>query len=381
METKDRDIQDFLYYMIHSKSLTREQKAKRDRLLVRDLSVRFTTEKEVQSTNDNQERICTIHSPSKIVSFLHQFTDEKTLALKLTTHFWDKNSRTNSYRYDTFQDFKDDYLKILNDKEGFPLYMVEPLCNHLWQTIKNFLVNDEGVYPWSKYKLRIGYNKYLKQWMDNNPGMQPFSMPLNAFPEDIRPKKRIDGKSLIYFSHIVEIFKHCIEFRDDSFYDEVEDIFNSPDHHIDLDGLDTLKGIVFYTDTELVKDALRIIASNIFQRPQYPNLRITCELVHISKEERIQLTILQKGSYSNRNINDPKLSGNSKDGDIFRIKNKLKNLSDFAVESRFRVGDEIRHCRINYLSSDEMEQDVVFFENSECLGFTYILTFYTYRHE
>ena len=142
METIDRDIRDFLYYMIHSKSLTREQQAKIDRLLIRDLSVRFTAEKEVQSANDDLERICTIHNPLQVVSFLHKFSENNN-ALKYTTHFWDKDKEDN-YNYASFEDFKSAYMSSLNNGD-YNLSLMFGYNEHLWKLIRNFLVLDEPI--------------------------------------------------------------------------------------------------------------------------------------------------------------------------------------------------------------------------------------------
>ena len=212
--------------------------------------------------------------------------------------------------------------------------------------------------------------------MDANPGLQPASMPIYAFPKELQPKGLINGKVLSYFSDVIDIFKHCIEFRDNDLYISIRKIFKSSDHYIDRDGLNTIKGRSIYTDTELVNDALRIIAGNIFQRAMYPNIKIDCKLDALNDKKSIQLRILQVDSFSNRDINDEKIKAKNEEGDIHRIKEKLRDLCDFAVESKFRIGNDIRHCRINYLSSNDNSEDIVYLNDKECEGFTYILNFY-----
>ena len=81
-------------------------------------------------------------------------------------------------------------------------------------------------------------------------------------------------------------------------------------------------------------------------------------------------------------MNDPKIQALDGEGDLARIKTKLLNLCDFSVESRFRINEELKFCRINYLSSiDPLPSRVEEIEGQECEGFTYILTFYSYKHE
>ena len=379
MEKSNRDIQDFVYYMTHCKSLTKEQKAKRDLLLSRDLSMP-KADKSISKSIGNDEkqsntRICEFHEPQKVFEFLHKFSINNT-ALKYTTHFWDKNPKDDKYTYDSFEDFKSKYKENLESGDC-KLSSIYSLCEHLWAIIKNFLIQDIPQYPWSEHKFKIGYNKYVGEWMKANPDHQPASMPLSAFPKELQPNELINGKVLSYFSDVIEIFKRCIEFRDNDLYISVWKTFKSADHNIDKKGLESLKGRAIYTDTELVKEALKIIAGNIFQRPMYPELKIYCESITNGDYKVVQLKILQVGSFSNRDVNDAKIKASSDEGDFHRIKDKIRNLCDFAVESKFRIGNGFKHCRINYLSSIEKTEDIEFLDNIECEGFTYILTFYT----
>lgn len=380
MKKTNQDIQDFVYYMTHSKSLTRKQQARRDVLLARDLSMPElgdSSAKRIKDDNKNpsNNKICEFHEPQRVFEFLHKFTTNNT-ALKYTTHFWDKNPKDDKYPYEDFEVFKSKYKDDLESGDC-NLSSIYASCEHLWAIVRNFLIQDTPKYPWSEHKFKIGYNKHVGEWMAANPDHQPASMPLSAFPEEIQPKGLINGKILSYFGDVIEIFKRCIEFRDNDLYLSVWKIFKSADHNIDKKELESLKGRAIYTDTELVKEALRIIAGNIFQRPMYPELKISCESSTCGDEKTVQLRILQIGSYSNRDVNDSKMKASAEEGDFHRIKDKIRNLCDFAVESKFRIGNEIRHCRINYLSSKENTNDIDFIDDAECEGFTYILTFYT----
>lgn len=383
------DKQYFLNFILNNKNLTKNQKRKRDSLLAREClsenkeqytAIAKDDTSSISITETLSLQNCTIHEPQKIVAFLHQFTDNNTLALKYTSHFWDRKTDTGEYPYSSFREFKNAYMDIL---EASSLDLIRLLCEHLWQIIRNFLVNDDAKYPWSQYKLKIGYNKYLEEWMDSHPGNQPFSMPISSFPQSCQPKALIEGKTLVYFSDVVDIFKRCIEFRDNDLFFSVMSIFKeSPDHKLDMKLLNTLRGRSMYTDTELIKDALRIIARNIFHRSSFPELKISCKLISANGGEAIQLRILQQDSFSDKDVNDSKIQALDGEGDLARIKTKLLNLCDFSVESRFRINEELKHCRINYLSSiDPLPSTVEEIEGQECEGFTYILTFYSYKHE
>lgn len=366
---EQKDLQEFLYFFTRNKSLTRRQLHKRDQLLARDYMVSSESRPSIDESGLVDMGQCLLHDTTTIVDFLHQFTESDAKALKYTTHIWDKNVN-GDYDFANFREFKNAYKEILEKREP-TLRRIQPLCNHLWQIIMNFLINDEPNYPWSEFKLKIGYNKYLEKWMNENPGKQPFAMPLRELPSNLQHNEIVNGRYLVNFGNVVDVFKKCIEFRDNDLFYDVRDIFKSSDHIIDEEQLESLRGISFYTDTERVKDAMKIIAGNM--RPEYPSIIIRVYHHH----DNIQISITQVGSFSDKDVLDPKLVGVSGVGQLCEIRNCLKNLCDFSVESRFRVNNELKHCRINYLSSVEKEfLDVI--NSDECLGFTYILTFYNY---
>lgn len=403
----NKEIEEFIYYFNHNKSLTREQRLKRDKLLSSTIAGNNNNLDEPQSSIQQNkqsldpERRGLYHDPEFVSRFLHQFTERDCQALKFTTHLWDRDTHTDEYNYDSFDDFKTKYMEILNDKtksldkyqDFYPSVMnkkkpslmdvLQYRCEHLWQLIRNFLVNDDAEYPWSEYRLKIGYNKYLKEWMDNNPQQQPFSMPLSCLPKDLIPKKLVDGKQLSVFRDVVTIFKDSIQFRDNDLFFEVQNIFKSSDINIEKNKLLSLKGKSFYTDTILVRDALRIIAGNIHQRSEYPDLEIYCTTDNNEERETITLEILQIGSFSNRDVKDSKINSDndSADGDLFTIKNKLRNLCDFSIESTFYQNGELKPLRINYLASNFNNYKVIDeLSEQDCRGFKYILRFYNYNN-
>lgn len=388
----EKEIQDFIRFFTRQKGLTKAQQARFHRLLARDCAAAEagpeaanTPSKDAPARNaaDNAAespcRILTRHEPQTVVAFLHQFTESKTKALKFTTHYWDKNPETGEYDFPTFRDLKNACLDILNHGDR-PLESIRLLCPPLWQTVRNFLVNDEAKYPWGEYRLKVGYHKYLETWMDAHPGEQPFSMPLDLLAEEIRPQS-LDGKTMVYFGDVVNVFKQSIEFRDNDLFHFVRRTFSSSDFSLDAEALRSLRGRAFYTYTASVKEALKIIAGNISCRSQFKDLHISCRLLRQGRQEYVQLRILQKESFSRRETSDPKVRAQGEEGDFCRIKALLQNLCDFSVESLFRVDGEEKHCRINYLLSPhpvEGESCGCELLPGPCPGFTYVLTFYTY---
>lgn len=304
--------------------------------------------------------------------FLQQFA--KKDSLKYTTHNWDSSSANGQYQYQNYDDFKEQYCEVLSQSE----HEVSSLCPRLWQLINNFMIDDEGGKLWSKYCLKVGYNKYVKQWMDEHPGEQPLNMPLSYFPEEIRPSQ-IKKRSVNTFRQIVDIFKECIEFRDDNFFYAVSAIFREFNITFDSTNIKCLKGLTFYTNTDLIKDALRLIAGNISQHGDSSNVEVNSFDGKESNRSFIRVEILHIDSFSNRDISDPKITGEHKDGAIASIKDCLRNLCDFAVESTFKKKDKFLPLHINYLVSNASEKGIYSIPKEECQGFKYILTFYTYN--
>ncbi len=363
----------FLNYLLINKRLTREQRKKISQLLVRDLS--DNTQQETDETsNDESIPKARIHDVKPVFDFLHMFTEKE--ALKYTTHAWDRSSSdSGKYCFASYAEFKTKYEKILRKKKN----NIFPYSEDLWKLTQNFLLNDDAKYGWSEHKIKIGYNTFVEQWMLNNPEEQPMAMPLSAFPSDMRPGP-IKKSTLSSFSDVVDIFKRCIEFRDDDLYFMVRKVFKKKGFNIDKEKLESLKGVVFYTYTEGIKQVLEQIAGNIFLRPAHPDIEICCHKREGQLRDEIIIEIIQFGSFSNKPITDEKVLGTTEESTLYDIKKKLCNLCDFSVESKFKDKDGvIKPFRINYLVSEVERPLYQVIPESDCKGYKSILTFYKYK--
>lgn len=360
----------FLNYLFSNKHLTREQRRAISQLLVRDIPNEIEQEPDVVNSDGEVVPNAKMHDVKPVSDFLHLFTEKE--ALKYTTHTWDRLS-TGKFCFDNYEKFKSQYETILKKHNIYQYH------KGLGMLVRNFLINEDPTYSWSEHHIKIGYNKYVEQWMNDNPDEQPMAMPLKAFPTDLKPGP-INRSSLSSFGDVVEIFKHCIEFRDNDLYLMVKKVFNKKDFTIDKEKLESLKGIVFYTHTESIKQALEQIAGNVFSRTGHPNIEISCQIKTGNQRDAFVLEILQVGSFSNKPVLDDKVLGTNEDGTINTIIKKIYNLCDYSVESKFRDKDNnIKDFRINYLVSD---QGMPLFQEiqSECRGYKTILTFYKYKH-
>ncbi len=361
----------FLNYLFSNKHLTREQRREISQLLVRDIPNDIDQSPIVVNQEDNAIPEARLHDLRPVFDFLHLFTEKE--ALKYTTHIWDTKI------YKNYSDFKNRYEKILNKyKKDFKIYQYN---EELWKLISNFLQNYDANedYVWSKYDITIGYNKHVEDWMNKHPNEQPIAMPLDKFPANLRPGP-IERRTLSTFGDVVNIFKSCIEFRDNDLYVMALRLFKKKGFNINMEKLETLKGKVFYTYTENIERALVQIQGNIYSRKDFPEIEISCQIKPGNQRDAIILEILQVGSFSNRSITDEKVLGLEKNGTISTIVDLLTNLCDYSVESKFTDKDGgIKAFRIDYLVSDSSKLLYHEIPESDCKGYKTILTFYTYK--
>jgi len=337
-----------------------------------------------------------IHDIWHVACFLHRFTEESTL--KYTTHRWDSNPNTGGLQFPNYDKFivamkKDlrDFGFFSNNTDRMNLYAYN---QHLYYHIKKFLLDEDlgtqdkngNTKNWGKDRIFIGYcspKPVIRDWMEKHyPEKQLMDMPINAFPEQVRPKK-IGGKIPAYFSDVINAFKKSIEFRDNNFYYTVKRIFyNTSNYKVDSKRMETLKGITFYTHTQAVEESLNIIADNINIRTEHPNVIIEAAIDTIEETEKTRqyviLTIFQEGSYSDKSLDDDKLMLRNNTGQLKNIKSKLNSICDFAIESRFTNNGVQGFYRIEYLYSTKEKNDVtnpLITQIEDCQGFKYIFKF------
>lgn len=370
--------------MNHSKTLTHEQQLWRDRLFERDLAKKRNTYKikrQNKSFKVELKKTSVNHSPKKVVEFLKLFSTNET-ALKYTNHLWDE--RDGSYKWKDFDSFFNDYKKDIVDfeKKNGALYELRPELHYL---IRDFLFErkeERKDKTWGENKIKVGFchpKDVIKNWMNDNPGKEPAAMPVTEFEKygEEYETEFIGNEQLAYFSEITELFKHVIAFRDNDLLHTIKRVFRGTDYSIkksDEELEKELIGKTFYTLTQQVKDALRIIEKNISARPEFNKIDISAK----KEKNYLSLIITHIGSYSNKSVDDDKLNLRSGLGQMIDIKNKLRSLCDFSVISKFRgENDEISTWQIDYLYTDNFEAPPRFTNLSDdCEGFSYILKFY-----
>lgn len=303
-----------------------------------------------------------LHNPKELVALLKNFSVNDS-ALKYTTHSWDAGRDANM-----FKDLSE-FLKIAESQYRKFSFQLNSLSKNLHGKINTFLFDKEIA---------------KKGWGDINPKKRIYfgwSSPelleacnddISLNPEDfILPEKyqiQRSGKTLQKFKHIIDVFKNEIEVRDENSallnlilqkHDNYLISFSAPQ-------VSNLENKTFYTDIQWLGKALDLIFEGIQKYPQHPVVEYA---VNENNNDRLVLTILHRNSFKNGlSICDDKL--NLKRGDFSTIKDKLRNLCDWCIESEFAEGA----YRINYLVSDI---EIPAYEKiMSAEGFKHILTFY-----
>ncbi len=298
------------------------------------------------------------NNPKKLVNILTNF--RKDTPIKYTTHIWDMNFTSEYGDFDGYiAKVREDWDKIEND--------LKALSQNIHKKIYNFLLNKEANKNWCSKDgddVCIGWSSLvgLREWCNN--GNNPFACRLEK-------SYKIEGKTITTFGEVINIFKQEIQIRNEN--NVLENIFTDIEEKLD-DELDSvfeietikLKGKSFYTDVEKFKNVLDRIFSEIKKRQEFNKIRV--EMKEDKNEKYMELYITQMGSKSNRSKEE--MLNISSGGDMATIKENLKNLCDWSIESC----DEEEAYKVNYLKNDNIA-------NTEVLdtipdGFTYIMRFY-----
>lgn len=293
------------------------------------------------------------HNPLKTVEILKYFAQNEHF--KFTTHNWDYR------RYETYEDFIDKIKKewIIIDND------LKTLSKNLHTKIYCFLFNENFGQKDSCENLCFGWSSpELKKFMNEHKNRNPFNCPI---PEYIKTKN--DDK-LSYFKDCINIFKNEFEFREDT--KNLRKMFvelweSELDYQFNLHGLENMENFSFYTDVQYIKEAIKIIFNLFKNNSNFNNI----QLKRTSNYENLPyyhlITITQSDLFVNSSPEKLELEN------LNLIINKLNNLCDYSIVSKFDNGE---YYRINYLSLENKPKIEKIDFNNEIIGFTHELKFY-----
>ena len=282
------------------------------------------------------------HDPKELVKILTNFTEDKPM--KFTTHNWDFGDLNKSV-YINF----DGYMNAVKLQWDSIKDDLEVLSPNLYKKVYNFLWEPDS-------NVAIGWSSMdgLKEWCDS--GKKPFDFKnfndvITTFKKEIEIRKDYNMLKSIFIQERKKLKKTFKKYQKDASVKLIK-----------------LEGQTFYTDTEKFKSAISTIFSQMSEglRPKYPNITVEC--IGDSIKEFIELKITQIDSVSQSSAEVMLKETNS--GNFKSIKENLKNLCDWSIESSF----DDSNYRVNYLKSNNIE-DIEELEYKP-VGFTHILRFY-----
>lgn len=291
------------------------------------------------------------NSPQKLVKLLSNFTIDKPI--KYTTHDWDFGELKKEYG-----DF-DGYMNAVKKQFYTMKTELEELSPNLYKKIYTFLIeeNPDENYSWcSKTHINIGWSSLegLREHCDRGNLPRGFNLQKPIF---------MGRKQLVTFGEVINLFKQEIEIRAD--FKNLEQIFLSQNIQLDLSAA-KLNTRQFYTDTQKLSNVLGKIFYDMGNRKDFKNIEVTTTELD---DRSIEIKIIQLDSNSTRSPIEL-LERAKEAGDISDIKESLKNLCDWSIETSF----EDENFRVNFLHSNNVK-DVEILETKP-KGFTHILRFY-----
>lgn len=321
----------------------------------------------ISSINTDKRKKIEIHNPIEVYKILRILSADPVL--KFTTHSWD-SGKMSLNDFDEHNDCNvlnsiEIFISAINDMYS-SIYKIIFYNSKIWWEViypfifqKNLSKKDgrEIPYRWGACDIKQGwqYPTDLIEWCKDNydnkdvdSRKSPMLFPIKEEVLTVCAKtkyKRIFGREIQNFSHLVDLFKREIEFRDDTkdLYYEVLDLAKQELVDIKLQNEKELKKINTYAYTYEVLNAIRRIFKMVQARPENNHLKITCSIL----DDKKVVEFIHVNSLPYKNSMDTKFMKPS--GDLEEVINSLFSNAHFEIESRFPNGN---YC-IKYLYDGE----------------------------
>jgi len=327
----EKELQNFIYFLTHNKSLTRAQQKKRDALLARDLG--GTTEGPTPPPANQL-----IHAPKETATFLSLFNRRE--GFKYLTHNYDNSMKLT----DMLKQVKDVYEE---GKRGKNL----PLS--LKALLHNFINGGEWFDAEGK-KCADGYgNPDWISWSVNNEGRHPIT-------------------NLGGMENTIQRFRHTVRVVAPDLEDYIKKIAERfPSLSFTLKKLDKAD---FYTNVFVLNSRLVEIVKDISDHESQGHHDIQVEYTFDISEDFFtihSIRISHLDSYSPKSIEDVLRKYESTGGFFYENAEKLKGYCNWSVVSLWD-GKPFRWNILDDTGRDKIET----VETSSVIGFTHILTYY-----
>lgn len=335
----EKDVLNFVYYITHCKSLTRQQIMRRDKLISKDYLTLLSVDNKEGSNKNN----CNVEmlNPRDVANFLSLF--ENPDGLKFLTHDFDPNSDMT-------------YEKMLSSvsntlKEAFRKY---DLPKNLIALVKVAFEGGKDNRYWTDFEGKTHKEFYNSlEWKELCADTHPKLVPsLSGVVEAFRRSLRVVKPSLLeYIQSMANMYsKLNMEFKD-------------------------LQKADFYTNVPVLRKAIKTILDDIAQvnmasSGKYPNVLIKYER-GTEGDFFLRKIIITHIDSDGNNLEDARRKLTKHGGCFNNLRSLLNGYCDWAVVANWE-GIPKRWNILKYPTDDTVE-DV---EDSSIMGFTHILTFY-----
>lgn len=337
---KREELHNFLYFMVHNKSLTKEQQTRRNKL-IETLALPLV---ELSEQETNKLKTFSPLSPYTCFCFLAGFNDP--FKLKYLTHDFDLGRDDN--RPTSWNEVVEQVVKLWRTR-----CKEDRIPYSLWHLFNNFIfgkqawIDDYG----KEHNSHIG-NKEWKDWCIAN----------NTHPL----KNATFEKEIVSFKRTTRIRNTLNEIVNQISRESAVEIKTKK-----------LAAADFYTNTLIVYNVIKRIIEQTM-KPKiagYPDIRIEFSRDVIGEWKMQVVTISQIGSYSSKSIQDAisRLKDSPESGDFGSIRDDLNGYCLWTVESLWDGEPK----RWNILREPTTEKPEVEDINADAInGFTHILKFY-----
>ena len=336
------EVRNLIYFLTHNKELTREQLAKRDRLLARDC-VRSTSERDytefTSSNNKDSGNTDSKYTPKSTASFLSLFNSPK--GFKFLTHDFDPDSTVD------FKIFIKQTLEVFKEetkKNSIP--------RSLYALMKTMLEGTDK--KWMDYngtKHEFTYNSSeLRKWVDINNGLHPLNDET--------------------FAKEIQTFRKTIRLVKPGLQDMVNELSsNLHTLNIESQGLDKAD---FYTYVRMLKDGIKRILEDMSRyADRCPKVKIAYNRIFGDEYSVRIITITQTGSFST-SLEDVLQKYRNGGGAFNEIRKCFDGYCNWSVETKW----DNKPLRWNILN-DTGAKEIEDIAGESVEGFTHILTYYS----
>lgn len=312
MEKQTQQVRDLIYFFTHNKNLTREQQARRDKLLARDCfalnkdsedSTVYTKKGQNNEKSEvNSDKTIRYISPNNLHSFLYEFNQNNIL--KYTCHEIDTDEvisdinelcDTKKYSFTKHTQLVSQSLEsLLNDYKRKKIYLDYKFIAMLKAYICGN--NEKG---WSSLGIRTNWkSEELLSWSEQHYGIVPSpgkniakKQKNNGFKLNNALISNVNGTIILYFKDLVRYFKSLFHIRRDNSLRKIIEYQNKNIEGINVTFADNQfnDGIELLTDVDKLIQAYKSILKICKDANNDGQLNI--ELAFFESKESVYFTI------------------------------------------------------------------------------------------